>query len=70
MIELITPNNYLLFVLIVIATSPFAAILDYFALRKNFVLACGDPPPKFYWLIPCILELLLFGLGIIVGANI
>lgn len=43
---------------------------EYISLIKHghrYGIDVGDPPPKFYWLVPCILELSLFALGILTG---
>ena len=62
--------NIAILFLIPVFISPLVALLDYYLLRNHVVLLSGNPPPKWYWLTPCILELSLFTIGLYIGYGI
>lgn len=56
-------------ILLNVLTIPVVALLDYKLLRKNYEQEYGHDPGKWFWLWPCILELMIFNAGIVVGKS-
>ena len=63
-------NPYLIWFLLPVACSPLIALIDFYALREHCTLANGDPPGKYFWLVPCIVETVIFSIGLYVGYGI
>lgn len=61
------PINPIYLIMVNTVAIPIVALVDYYSLRGHVEKATGKPVEKWFWLWPCILELVIFNAGISLG---